>query len=344
VNKKDAQRADHEQGSEPWLSVYGPGSVEVMDSARRFANCEPVAAGASSPFDLDDDAGYRRWRDLKLARYPRRREDFVVEIADPSRLTPEERAAVLRLCRRANMAFYRFAETERGEAQTRRDLLDLGSCFGLVAIEDHRSAEADGIVRIEVVSDGGRFGYIPYTNRAINWHTDGYYNYHGPHRSVQAMLLHCGRSAADGGVNRLLDHEIAYIRLRDACAGFVEALMHPQAMAIPASIEQGGRIRPENVGPVFFVDPRTGALGMRFTARKRNIVWRDDAMTREAVGYLERVLEADPLVVASRLGPGEGIICNNVLHDRTGFAEATGSDAGRLLYRVRYHGRVGEAA
>jgi hypothetical protein len=29
------------------------------------------------------------------------------------------------------------------------------------------------------------------------------------------MILHCMRAAAEGGVNRLLDHEIAYIALRD---------------------------------------------------------------------------------------------------------------------------------
>jgi hypothetical protein len=294
------------------------------------------------PFSLDDDAAYREWRDRKLNEYPLRREDLCVEIADSSRLTSGEREALSQLCRRANMAFYKFGRAAGEEEQTRRDLLSFGSIFGLSAIEDHRSAEADGIVRIEVVRDGGRFGYIPYTDRAINWHTDGYYNFHGPNRCVQSMLLHCVRSAAEGGVNRLLDHEIAYIRLRDASIRFVEALMHPQAMAIPASFEQGGRIRPENVGPVFFVNPGSGALGMRFTARKRNIIWRDDAVTREAVAYLEHLLESDPLVVASRPGPGEGVICNNVLHDRTGFAEASAPGEGRLLYRVRYHGRIGE--
>ena len=50
--------------------------------------------------------------------------------------------------------------------------------------------------------------------------------------------------------------------------------MRPDAMTIPANVEESGRARPDNPGPVFFVDPRSGALGMRFTARKRNVVWR----------------------------------------------------------------------
>jgi Taurine catabolism dioxygenase TauD, TfdA family len=315
-----------------------------MESGRKYADFEPVPVMPRGPFDLGDDVAYREWRDNKLREYPSGRAELIVEIGDSSRLTLEERAALSQLCRRANMAFYRFRGGACEERKTRRDLLKLGSTFGLVAVEDHRSAEADGIVKIEVVSGGGRFGYIPYTDRAINWHTDGYYNYHGENRCVQAMLLHCARSAAEGGVNRLLDHEIAYIRLRDANVRFVEALMHPQAMTIPVSIEEGGRIRPENVGPVFFVNYRSGALGMRFTARKRNIVWRDDAATREAVAYLEHLLEFDPLVVDSRLEPGEGVICNNVLHDRTGFAQTAEPGEGRLLYRVRYHGRIGEMA
>ena len=223
----------------------------------------------------------------------------------------------------------------------RSDLILFAKAFGLVAIEDHRSAEADGIVRIEVVDQGGRLGYIPYTDKPINWHTDGYYNFHGPDRAVRAMLLHCMRPAAKGGVNRLLDPEIAYIRLRDSDPGHIEALMHPEAMTIPASVEANGRVRPENVGPVFYVDARSGALGMRFTARKRNVVWRDDPSTRAAVATLEAILREDPLCVETRMEAGQGLVCNNVLHDRTAFATSQDAGRGRLLYRVRYADRIG---
>jgi hypothetical protein len=41
------------------------------------------------------------------------------------------------------------------------------------------------------------------------------------------MLLHCVRPAASGGVNRLLDPELAYIALRDAVPALVRALMQP---------------------------------------------------------------------------------------------------------------------
>jgi len=290
------------------------------------------------PFDLDDEASYRAWRDVKLARYPARPEDLVVEIRDPALPSASERRAIGERCGRANAALYVFTQAPRDERSLRRDLIAFGAAFGLTAIEDHRSAEADGVVSIEVVRDGGRLGYIPYTDRPISWHTDGYYNYHGPERSVRAMLLHCARDADAGGENRLLDPEIAYVRLRDLDPGHIEALMHPQAMRIPANVEANGAVRPENVGPVFFVHPGDGALGMRYTARKRNISWRDDERTRRAAAALEQILETDPLVLRLRMQPGQGLICNNILHDRTGFVSSAA--AGRLLYRIRYHGRI----
>ena len=40
--------------------------------------------GRGGPFDLDDTASYRAWRDRKLGAYPRSVEDLLVEIADPA--------------------------------------------------------------------------------------------------------------------------------------------------------------------------------------------------------------------------------------------------------------------
>lgn len=294
---------------------------------------------SGNPFDLDNDTAYRAWRDAKLAAYPSRSDELLVEIRDASRLSASEQAAVAERCHRANMALYELAPGQCDDRQFRNSLLAFGRAFGLTAMEDHRSAEADGIVRIEVVEDGGRFGYIPYSNRPISWHTDGYYNFQAADRYVGAMLLHCVREAEVGGENRLFDPEIAYIRLRDLDPAHIEALMHPAAMRIPANIEANGRARPDNVGPVFFVNPANGALAMRFTARKRNIAWRDNEQTRHAVAALEQILESDPLVLRVRLQPRQGLICNNVLHDRAGFVSST--EAGRLLFRVRYYGRIG---
>ncbi len=238
------------------------------------------------------------------------------------------------------MCIYRSRQHLGDVQETRRALAAFARHFGLIHFEAHRSADGDGIVALEVVAERGRLGYIPYTNRPIGWHTDGYYNYEGLARMIRAMLLHCVRSASQGGENGLLDHEIAYIRLRDENPDYIAALMHPAAMSIPANEETDGKVRAENTGPVFVLDADTGALTMRYTARKRNIRWREDAATQAAVRAIEQVLSEDPLIMRVRLAPGEGVICNNVLHDRIGFETGPGSGPGRLLYRIRSYDRV----
>jgi Taurine catabolism dioxygenase TauD, TfdA family len=311
-------------------------SVEAITSQGKEALAAP---GGGGPFDLRDEKSYAAWRAAKLASYPKSAAELKVTVSDLASPTPQERAALLNLCARANVAIYGSGELGTDPVRVRLALRALADAFRLRHMEDHRSSGADGIVAIEVASEGGRAGYIPYSDRPISWHTDGYYNYHGPSRSVQAMVLHCVRDAAEGGVNQLLDHEIAYIRLRDRDPSFIEAFMHPEAMTIPAGEEAHGRPRPDNVGPVFFIDPATGALVMRYTARKRYVYWRQDEATRRAVEALEEILASDPLTFTYRMRPGEGLICNNVLHNRSGFDNG-GAAKGRLLYRVRYHDRL----
>ena len=74
-------------------------------------------------------------------------------------------------------------------------------------------ADEDGISQIRVSqATDGRGGFIPYTDRAIRWHTDGYY--HPGERRIHGMILHCVRPALSGGVNALFDHEMAYLAMR----------------------------------------------------------------------------------------------------------------------------------
>ncbi len=292
----------------------------------------PVAA---NPFDLADDAAYRRWRDAKLAAHPRRVEDLVVDVADPFALTPRERAALLDRIARANMAVYR-APPSAVDASLPRAL---GRQLGLLRLDANWLADDDGISRIAVSdrSDGaGRGGFIPYTDRAIRWHTDGYY--HPAERRIRGMILHCVRPAAEGGVNALLDHEIAYALLRDHDPSLVAALMADDAMTIPAREDDAGVARQAQRGPVFSLDD-SGALHMRYTARTRSIEWKGDAATRAAVAALEALLAADPpQVLRLRLEAGMGVVANNVLHERTAFVDDPARP--RLLYRARYLDRV----
>jgi hypothetical protein len=153
------------------------------------------------------------------------------------------------------------------------------------------------------------------------------------------MVLHCVRPAKSGGETALMDFEMAYIALRDANPDWIEALMAPDAMTIPERLDDDGIARQAQSGPVFSVDAQSGALHMRYTARTRSIVWKDDDHTRQAVAFLEQLLNSDcPQVFRLQLAPGMGLVCNNVLHDRTGFDDDPSRP--RLLYRARYLDRV----
>jgi hypothetical protein len=115
--------------------------------------------------------------------------------------------------------------------------------------------------------------------------------------------------------------------------------MQPDAMTIPPNIEDGKEIRGAQSGPVFSVHPQHGTLHMRYSARTRNIIWKDDAITKEAVACITEFLSRDdPPILHYKLKAGEGIICNNVLHNRTGFTDD--EQHKRLLYRARYFDRI----
>jgi hypothetical protein len=285
-----------------------------------------------SPFDLDQPDAYARWREARLARAPTRLADLVVEVADPRRLTPAEHGAILDRCRRANMAIYAGGT---GEDPDKELVRALGTQLGLHRLDHNMGADEDAITSLKVQSDAGHRDYIPYSNKPITWHTDGYYN--TPGHQIHGLLLHCVQPAASGGSNDLLDQEIAYILVRDRDPEYIRALMHPQAMTIPANLVDGRVIRAEQTGPVFSVTP-TGRLHMRYTDRKRNIVWRDDPLTANALACLREILHGQtPWHFEGLLQAGWGLISNNVLHTRSGFEDGPKP---RLLYRARYYDRL----
>lgn len=287
---------------------------------------------ASSPFHPANDSAYRAWRDAKLARSPARADDLVVEVGDPCALTRAEHAAIAARLREANMAIYSSARLEADKDLPRK----LGAQFGLHRLDRNWLADDDGVSSLAVADTPAKGEYIPYTDKPINWHTDGYYN--PPERQIRAVVLHCAQRAEAGGENRLLDHEIAYILLRDDDPDHIRALAAPDAMTIPPRTDEAGVARAAETGPVFSVDPESGALHMRYTARTRSIAWQETPATAAAVRALEGILRsASPHVFPVRLEPGTGLICNNVLHDRSGFRN--GAAHRRLVFRARYYDR-----
>ncbi len=299
-------------------------------------------------FDLSDEAAYRAWRGWKLAHRARSLADLLVELDDPRQLRPAERQRLTERIARHGVAVYRSAH--RGEDPTLPR--ELGAQLGLLRLDANWLADEDGLSRITVAGGagaedgaaGGRQGargeFIPYTDRAIGWHTDGYY--HPEARRILGMILHCVRPARAGGETSLIDHALVYIALRDRAPELVQALMHPQAMTIPAREDEAGVARAAQSGPVFAVVDG-GHLHMRYTARTRSIEWRDDAATHAAAEAIAGMLAGNPEgLLRFTMEPGMGLVGHNVLHARSAFADDPAMP--RLLYRARYLDRVRDDA
>ena len=289
-----------------------------------------------NPLDMTEKDGYPQWREWKLADYPVSINKMMVPVANPAQLTAEEYAALLASCRKTNMGFYEVKDRQPVDKQA---IKALGLQFGLETLDKNLRADEDSITSLRMVENMPGTHYIPYTNKSLNWHTDGYYN--RLDEQVRGILMHCVEGAESGGENGFLDPEIACLLLRDENPDYVVALMHPQAMTIPANVEDGIEVRAQQTGPVFSIEKKTGSLHMRYTARTRSIVWRDDHNTRVAVGFLSELLDSDsPYILRHGMSAGQGIICNNVLHSRTAFTDDSQPGKQRLLYRARYHERI----
>ena len=269
-----------------------------------------------------------RWCDARREAYATGGAVRWIEIGDPFRLRPTERNAIATRCARFNLALYRFARN-----RTDPDALSaFANAMGLRRRDLTPGADRRGVASVQVARNPRKREMIPFTSRALNWHTDGYYN--APDRSVRAVVMHCAAPAASGGETTLLDPDLVYVTMHEQEPALVEALMHPGAMTIPQHEADGKLIRPARTGPVFrFLDdlPR---LHMRYTARTRSIRWRSDAATARAVSAVEAAIASlCDFHVDVRFEAGEGVICNNVLHRRTSFADGEGSR--RVVLRIR---------
>ena len=288
-----------------------------------------------NPLDLRDIAEYQKWREQKVRAYENAAHQDIVDIqgAEP---TKTELHNLKLACSRFNYSIYRMQKPESG---SKHFVHEAGLLLGLKRLDGNLCSDEDNITSIQVMSSGRHSVYIPYTDKKLTWHTDGYYN--EDINTIRAMILHCVRPAQIGGENLMLDHEMAYIQLRDENPLYIEAFKQVNALTIPPNIENGKEIRGAKTGPVFSIDPLNHTLHMRFSARTRNIEWKEDSLTQEAVECMRGLLnENNPYVISYRMQAGEGIIANNVLHNRTAFIDSEAANEKRLLYRARYYDRV----
>ena len=275
-----------------------------------------------------DSNAVLRWCDTRHEAYATGGPGRWIEVGDPYRLRPAERDAIADGCARFNLALYRFA---RGGSDP--DALSaFADAMGLHHRDPTLGADHHGVASVRVARNTRGPEMIPFTSRALNWHTDGYYNH--PDQPVRSVIMHCASPAANGGENTLLDPDLVFAALYAQDPLLIEPLAHHCAMTIPAHESEGTVVRAARTGPVFRFLDDPPKLHMRYTMRTRSIQWRSTQDTTRAVTALKETIESlAPHQVRVRFEAGEGVICNNVLHRRSTFVD--GEDARRTLLRIR---------
>ena len=279
----------------------------------------------------DDD--YQFWRDEKLAKAVTQIEDCLIEINNPKQLTQAEKKQIVNLCEHNNFALFQTQQLQDYE----KDLVSFNQQFGLDDFDAHLYVENQGLAHITQSEAEHQAEFIPYTNRAIGWHTDGYYN--AIENRVRAFSLYCVNPASSGGGNNWIDHQMIYLLLREQNPEVAKALTHAKAMSIPAHIVDGEVRRETSVGPIYFIDEQTNQLSMRYTQRKKSIEFYNSDEIKQAVEILDQLLSSNTEYHFSHtMSANQGLICNNILHSRSSFTDEAGSV--RLMLRGRYFNKI----
>lgn len=281
---------------------------------------------------LNDKESYYRWRDAKLAKTDKTGSllNNLVEITKHNKLSLVEKNQLTQQIKANNFVLFAINQTDN------QAVLDINKQLGLVDYDKHLYANSQGLAYISPSQKPEQKEFIPYTNKALNWHTDGYYN--PPEQRIRSFSLFCAKQADIGGENSWIDHEILYILLREKDAELAYALTNKQAMTVPAHEVDGVVRRPTSTGAVFFIDPATQQFMMRYTQRKHNITWLDIPEVQIAKEMLANLFNTpSPYHHSHKMQAGQGFICHNIPHKRSGF---DASDDQRLMIRGRYFNRV----
>lgn len=272
---------------------------------------------------------YKRWKDNKLAAFTKNLDELTVQITSPNAISKPEKSMVISLLENHNIVFFHIDRIKQTNKST---IKNFASQIGLSNYELDSQSDEDGLTEIKDIKTTEKLSeYVPYTTKELNWHTDGYYT--DQKNSVLSWLLFCKTSAESGGINKYLDHEIAYI-LFNNISKRLEDLMLDDACCIP---ENSITNRKEVFNPVFMF--KNKKLHMKFSMRKKNIIWNNNSL--KAIDVLKSIIkDSSQYHITKKLDTGMGVITNNVIHMRTAFTNSKNKN--RLLYRLRSKKRVTE--
>jgi len=272
------------------------------------------------------DIEYNRWVNDKLGSYTNNIDNLMIEIKNPLKLSKSEKEKCFKVLESQNMVFFNI---EKPQKNIGFSLKELACQFGMGDYELDSQSDEVGLTKIQVETKKHHGEYIPYTNKPLNWHTDGYYN--KTKNSILSWLLYCESSSDSGGINKFMDHEIAYILYNQKYQNIHE-LMKEDVYIIP---ENKMNSRLEVKGYIFkFINQK---LHMRFSMREKNIIWRKNII--DSINNLKKIIkESTKFHISYKLLPGQGVLTNNIIHMRTTFTNTKNKN--RLLYRLRSKKRI----
>ena len=268
-------------------------------------------------------AEFLRWAEEKERNIPHNIDGIIVNIHDINNVKTSEIAKIKETIYKYNSCIY----SSKIALKSNTNLLKFAELVGMRTY-DCNNIESSEISTITPLQNN-KVNYIPYTDKSLNWHTDGYYD----KKSIFSWLLHCVNPATQGVENYLLDHELAlreYVLKNDD----INNLMAEDALTIPESKDTS---RPEISTYIFSFKNKYRRLHMRFSMRKDNIG--TSAKASPAIIKLKEIIENDcaKYSLTYKLQKNEGIITNNILHGRKAFKD---DKVKRKLLRIRSYERL----
>ena len=268
-------------------------------------------------------AEFLRWAEEKEKNIPQNRDGILVNIHDINNVKTSEIAKIKETIYKYNSCIY----SSKIALKSNTNLLKFVELVGMRTY-DCNNIDSNEISTITPLQNS-KINYIPYTDKLLNWHTDGYYD----KKSIFSWLLHCVNPATQGGENYLLDHELVlreYLLRNDD----INNLMAEDALTIPESKYTS---RSEISTYIFSFKNKYKRLHMRFSMRKDNIG--TSAKASPAIIKLREIIEGNcaKYSLTYKLQKNEGIITNNILHGRKAFKD---DKVKRKLLRIRSYERL----
>ena len=268
-------------------------------------------------------AEFLRWAEEKEKNIPQNSDGILVNIHDINNVKTSEIAKIKETIYKYNSCIY----SSKIALKSNTNLLKFVELVGMRTY-DCNNIDSNEISTITPLQNS-KINYIPYTDKPLNWHTDGYYD----RKSIFSWLLHCVNPATQGGENYLLDHELVlreYLLRNDD----INNLMAEDALTIPESKYTS---RSEISTYIFSFKNKYKRLHMRFSMRKDNIG--TSAKASPAIIKLKEIIENDcaKYSLTYKLQKNEGIITNNILHGRKAFKD---DKVKRKLLRIRSYERL----